>query len=87
MLVPNLIWLMMIDEPFCSEKSVLYSESRSNKNKDTKLIQVTETPRRHLSPEIAKLSGQIVDKFNPTIFTRESHLRKTDPGYGTPQVN
>jgi len=62
-----------------------FIKSRLNKNKDTKVIQVTETPRRHLSPEIAKLSGQISDKFNSTTFTRESRLKKSDPGYGTPQ--
>ena len=45
------------------------------------------TPRKILSPEIAKLTSQINDKLNPANFSQETHLAKSDPGYGTPQVN
>ena len=34
-----------------------------------------------------KLTGQIQNKLKkPSIFSGESHLQPTDPGYGTPQV-
>ena len=56
-----------------------------NKNASDNLKKHEIVPKRQLSPEIAKLTGQLQDKFNPEIFPRETHLNKTDPGYGTPQ--
>ena len=43
-------------------------------------------PKRILSPEIAKLTSEINGKLNPSNFSRETHLSRSDPGYGTPQV-
>ena len=56
-----------------------------SKNIPYKVKKQETVPRRQLSPEIAKLTGQIQDKLNPAIFSRETHLNKSDPGYGTPQ--
>ena len=77
-----------------SKKEISYILERLNKSKDKKAGQKSSsrtemTPpskkKPQLSPEIAKLRGQIEDKLNPRIFTRETHFSKSDPGYGTPQ--
>ena len=45
----------------------------------------TVRPRKQQSSEIAEISSQLSKKLNPTIFTKEVHLKPSDPGYGTPQ--
>ena len=76
-------------------KEISYILERLNKSKDKRSSPMSSSSsldmtlplkkKRQLSPEIAKLRGQIEDKLNPSSFTRETHLSKSDPGYGTPQ--
>ena len=73
----------------CKETELTHIKRRLSKKKlaGQQSKTATPTPRRFLSPEIAKLTSQINDKLNPANFSQETHLAKTDPGYGTPQVN
>ena len=68
-----------------SEIDFIMSRLKNDKKKNNVPAKIVP-PKRIMSPEIAKLSGQINDKLNPTMFTKEAHLSKTDPGYGTPQA-
>ena len=45
----------------------------------------TVRPKKQQCSEIAELTSQLSKKLNPTNFTKEVHLRPSDPGYGTPQ--
>ena len=58
--------------------------TKCNKNvSDTK--EHTARPKKQQCSEIAEISSQLSKKLNPTHFTREVHLKPSDPGYGTPQ--
>ena len=73
----------------CKETELTHIKRRLSKKKlagQQSLAETSPTPRKFLSPEIAKLTSQINDKLNPANFSQETHLAKTDPGYGTPQV-
>ena len=72
----------------CKETELTHIKRRLSKKKLAGQQSKTAppTPRKFLSPEIAKLTSQINDKLNPANFSQETHLAKTDPGYGTPQV-
>merc|ERR1719410_1342921 len=59
---------------------------KRNQDKNDAKLKSSFPPKRQLSPEIMKLTGQIQNKLKkPSIFSGESHLQPTDPGYGTPQ--
>ena len=73
----------------CKETELTHIKRRLSKKKLAGQQSQTgppATPRKFLSPEIAKLTNQINDKLNPANFSQETHLAKSDPGYGTPQV-
>ena len=75
----------------CKETELTHIKRRLSKKKlggagQQSKTETSPTPRKFLSPEIAKLTSQINDKLNPANFSQETHLAKTDPGYGTPQV-
>ena len=57
--------------------------TKSKKISDHK--QVSEPPKRRQCSEIAELTSQLNKKLNPTHFTKEVHLKPSDPGYGKPQ--
>ena len=44
-----------------------------------------EPPKRRQCSEIAEISSQITQKLNPDNFTKEVHLKPSDPDYGKPQ--
>ena len=73
------------------EKRALPSEqmqsSRSGKNIkmcSNEILVSFEPPKRRQCSEIAKLSSELTAKLNPSHFTREVHLKPSDPGYGEP---
>ena len=70
------------------ESELSYIKRRLSKKKKKFPEQSSKVaPKRILSPEIAKLTSEINGKLNPTNFSRETHLSRSDPGYGTPQVS
>ena len=59
--------------------------SSKSHNKSTQIKQSADPPKRRQCSEIAKLTSELDKKINSVNFTKEVHLKPSDPGYGKPQ--
>ena len=56
------------------------SNTKSYQNK-----QIADPTKRRQCSEIAQLTLELDKKLHPANFTKEVHLKPSDPGYGKPQ--